>query len=82
MSESATMSIRLDHQLKIRLEKLAKATHRSKSYLASEAVREFVELNEWQINEIEVAIKEADAGDFATENEVRKVMSKWGVNGD
>ncbi len=77
---STTMTIRLESELKARLDQLAKATHRSKSFLASEAIREFIELNEWQIQEIKEAIKEADAGDFADDQEVKDVFGKWGVN--
>ncbi len=76
------MTIRLEPELKSRLDKLAAVTHRSKSFLAAEAVREFIELNEWQIEEIKAAVKEADAGDFASEQEVRAIFNKWGVNGD
>lgn len=82
MSFSTTMTIRLDPELKSRLDKLSAATHRSKSFLAAEAVREFIEINEWQIDEMQKAIKEADAEDFATTQEVQAVFNKWGVNGD
>lgn len=82
MSQSTTMTIRLEPELKSRLDKLSAATHRSKSFLAAEAVREFIELNEWQIEEIKTAVKEADAADFASEQEVLAVFNKWGVNGD
>jgi len=82
MSQSTTMTIRLDPELKSRLDKLSAVTHRSKSFLAAEAVREFIELNEWQIEEIKAAVKEADAGNFASDQEVRLVLNKWGVNGD
>ena len=78
MSQSTTMTIRLDSELKYRLDKLSAVTHRSKSFLASEAVREFIELNEWQIQEIKSAIKEADSGDFASDQEVEAVFEKWG----
>lgn len=77
---STTMTIRLDAELKEQLERLAAATQRSKSFLAAEALREFVALNEWQINELQRALKEADAGDFASENDIRKTFSKWGVD--
>ncbi|VAW67076.1 Prevent host death protein, Phd antitoxin [hydrothermal vent metagenome] len=82
MSQSTTMTIRLKPELKSRLDKLASVTHRSKSFLAAEAVREFIELNEWQIQELKTAIKEADAGDFASDQEVGAVFNKWGVNAD
>jgi len=79
---STTMTIRLEPELKTRLDKLSKTTHRSKSFLAAEAVREFIELNEWQIQELKAAIKEADANDFASDQEADAVFSKWGANAD
>ncbi len=82
MAQSTTMTIRLEPELKSRLDKLSAATQRSKSFLAAEAVREFIELNEWQIEEIKLAVKQADADDFASDQEVRAVFNKWGVNGD
>ncbi len=82
MTESTTMTIRLEPELKARLDKLSAATRRSKSFLAAEAVREFVQLNEWQIEEIKAGLKEADAGDFASDQEIRAVFNKWGVDGD
>jgi len=77
---STTMTIRLDEDLKEQLERLAAATRRSKSFLASEAIREFIELNEWQVREIQQALHEADAGKFASDEEVRQTFAKCGVN--
>jgi RHH-type transcriptional regulator, rel operon repressor / antitoxin RelB len=74
---SEVMTIRVDRKTKSRLEKLARAMERSKSYLAAEAIRAYVELNEWQIAEIKAALKEADAGDFASDKEVDRVVEKW-----
>ncbi|HXM89081.1 MAG TPA: ribbon-helix-helix protein, CopG family [Candidatus Acidoferrum sp.] len=74
---SEIMTIRVDRKTKSRLEKLAKAMERTKSYVAAEAIRTYVDLNEWQITEIEAALKEADAGDFASEKEVGTVIKKW-----
>ena len=73
---SDVMTIRVDRKTRSRLEKLAKAMERSKSYVAAEAIRTYVDLNEWQISEIKAALKEADAGDFATDAEVRAVIGK------
>ena len=78
---STTMTIRLESDLKDRLDELARVTDRSKSYLAAEAIREFIDLNEWQLQEITQAVSEADAGDFADDRAVRKVLKKWGVGG-
>jgi RHH-type rel operon transcriptional repressor/antitoxin RelB len=68
--------LRLDSKTKKKLDKLAKATERSRSFLA-EAIREFVVLNEWQIEETKKAFAQADAGDFATDQEVAHVFKKW-----
>ncbi len=77
---STTMTLRLEDDVKARLDKLADATQRSKSFLAAEAIREFVENNEWQIREIKAAIKEANAADFASDEEVATLAKKWKVN--
>lgn len=77
---STTMTVRLDDDVKDRLDQLAQATHRSKWFLASEAIREFVEINEWQIGEIQAALGEADAGNFASEQDVQALAKKWQVN--
>jgi RHH-type rel operon transcriptional repressor/antitoxin RelB len=73
---STTMTVRLDDDVKNRLEQLAESTERSESFLAAEAIRQFVENNEWQIAEIHAALKEADAGDFASDEELAAVTKK------
>jgi predicted transcriptional regulator len=77
---TTTITIRLEEEVKDRLDRLAESTQRSKSFLAAEAIREFVENNEWQIAEVRAALKEANAGDFATEHDVDAVAKKWQVN--
>jgi predicted transcriptional regulator len=62
MTDSTTITVRLDRELRNKLEQLAKSTRRSKSFLAAEAIAEYVELNAWQIEQIEQAVAEADAG--------------------
>ena len=74
-----TVTIRLEEATKNKLEKLAYATHRSRSFLAAEAIKAYVDSNEWQINEIQAAITEADAGDFASDAEVQAVIDKWTI---
>ena len=74
---STTMTVRLDDDIKQRLDALAHNTRRSKSYLAAEAIREFVELNEWQIRETQAALTEVDNGDFASAAEMAAIVAKW-----
>jgi RHH-type transcriptional regulator, rel operon repressor / antitoxin RelB len=56
MRDTTTMTVRLSKELKTKLERLAASTRRSKSYLAAEAIAEYVELNAWQVEEIGKAV--------------------------
>ena len=76
MADSKVLTLRLEPKLTKQLDKLAEATQRSRSFLIAEAVREYVALNEWQIEETKKAIAEADRGEFASEEEVKKTFQK------
>lgn len=71
---SGTITLRLDNQLKSRLEKLSDATHRSKSFLAVEAITEYIKAQEWQIKEINNGLAEADAGQMV---EHETIVKRW-----
>jgi RHH-type transcriptional regulator, rel operon repressor / antitoxin RelB len=74
---STTITVRLDEDLKDQLDVLAGATRRSKSFLAVEAIRQYVDNNAWQIAEIQASLREADADDFASDEEVATLSRKW-----
>jgi RHH-type rel operon transcriptional repressor/antitoxin RelB len=73
---SITMTVRLDDQLKVRLDKLAEATHRSKSFLAAEAISEYLEIQEWQLSEIKTGISEANAEQLVDHNTIASYWEK------
>jgi RHH-type transcriptional regulator, rel operon repressor / antitoxin RelB len=75
--ESAVLTLRVDTKTKNKLDKLAEATKRSKSFLAAEAIERYLEVEAWQIKEIKQAIKEADAGDFVSDAEFAKIVKKY-----
>ena len=77
MSDTTTVTVRLTNGVRAKLDGLARSTGRSRSFLAAEAIAEYVDLNAWQVAEIEKAIEEADAGDFADDKEVAETFSKW-----
>jgi predicted transcriptional regulator len=76
MADSKVLTLRLEPKLTKQLDKLAEATQRSRSFLIAEAVREYIALNEWQIAETRKALAEADRGDFASDEEVKKTFQK------
>ncbi|PIQ12682.1 MAG: CopG family transcriptional regulator [Hydrogenophilales bacterium CG_4_9_14_3_um_filter_59_35] len=75
--DTAILTIRIPVEVKTRLDKLAAATHRSKSFLGGEAIKQYVDLEAWQITEIQQAIQEADANDFASDEELDAVVNKY-----
>lgn len=75
--QTTTLTLRVPTEVKDQLDKLADATHRSKSWLAGEAIRQYIALEAWQIGEIQQALQEADAGDFATDAEFDDVIKKY-----
>ena len=75
---SATFTVRVDSDIKKRLEKLAKSTGRSRSFLAAEAIGEFVDVNEWQIAGIKSAMQSLDRGESIPHEQVKQWVKSWG----
>lgn len=75
-----SMSLRIPEEIEQQLNQLAESTGRTKSWIANQAIQDYLAKELWQINEIKTAITEADAGTFASETEVRNAFSKWGVD--
>jgi RHH-type rel operon transcriptional repressor/antitoxin RelB len=60
---SITFSVRVDATLKRRLEKLAKSTGRTRSFLAAEAINQYLDVNDWQVAGVKQAIASFDRGE-------------------
>ena len=78
--KSATVSAKLEPSIAEKLDLLAKATARSRSFLVAEAIETYVKDQAWQIKAIQAGIEEADNGKFATDKEVTKTFKNRGVN--
>ena len=78
MSIMATtvLTLRVPEEIKAKLDELSQATHRSKAFLAEEAIARYVDLESWQIGEIVQAVGEADRGDFANPAELAALLKK------
>ena len=74
---STTVSVRIDPVIKKRLEKLAKSTGRSRSFLAAEAIKEYLDLNEWQVAGIRKAVASLDRGEGVPHEQVKEWVSSW-----
>jgi RHH-type transcriptional regulator, rel operon repressor / antitoxin RelB len=71
-------STTFDPAVKKRLERLAKSTGRSRSFLAAEAITEYLGVNELQVAGITQAINSLDHGEGVSHDLVNDWVSSWG----
>ena len=76
MLKTANLTVRVKPDTRIRIDELARATRRSKSYVIEEALEQYLDVNEWQIKGIQDALAQADSpgADFIDHDEV---LAKW-----
>lgn len=69
---AVTLSLRIPSQIRDGLEELADATGRTKSFLASEAILQYLSTQAWQVKAIQQAVKKADSrkAQFTTHQKV------------
>jgi predicted transcriptional regulator len=78
----ATFTVRVDAAAKRRLERLAKSTGRSRSFLAAEAINDYLDVNEWQVARIKQAIASLDRGEGVSHERVKDWITSWGSRGE
>ena len=77
-TEKVSVTVRLDQDTVAFLDQLAGVEDRDRSYMIKQAVANFVRLHRWQIEEIEKAVNEADAGLFLSDEETVTFMEELG----
>lgn len=75
---STTFTVRVEPEVKKRLEKLAKSTGRTRSFLAAEALNEYLDVNEWQVAGVKRAIASLDREEGVSHQEVKDWVNSWG----
>ncbi len=75
--EKANVTVRLDKSKIEQLDQFAAVADRDRSYLIKEAIDQYLELKQWQAEQVRKAIAEADAGQFVPEAEIEKLYAKW-----
>jgi RHH-type rel operon transcriptional repressor/antitoxin RelB len=75
---TTTVTIRIPAEMHKRLEKLAGATERSKSWLAARAISAYLESEEWQVARIRKGIRAARAGRVVPGEQVDAWLASWG----
>ncbi|MHC5599443.1 MAG: CopG family ribbon-helix-helix protein [Nostoc sp.] len=66
----------IDSDRKAALDAVAARINRDRSYVLNEAVAAYLEMYQWQIEEIQKGISEADSEDFASDEEVKATFAR------
>lgn len=75
--DKQTISFRLESDTVSALDALANSMERDRSYLLSEAVRAFLQTQQWHLEQIEAGIADADAGRVVDHRKVKAIAAKW-----
>lgn len=70
------ITFRLDSEKRTALDVIAAGMDRDRSYILNEAIAVYLEMHQWQIDEIQQGLAEAEAGDFASAAEVQAMFAK------
>jgi predicted transcriptional regulator len=73
----SAFTVRLPNDVTEKLDALAAKLDRSRSYVAAQAIGDFVAREAWQLADIEAGLREADKGDFATDAEIAATIAKY-----
>ena len=71
-----TITFRVDQMKREALDAIAASLDRDRTYVLNEAITSYLEMYSWQIEEIEKAVLEAEAEDFADDQEVKAVFDR------
>jgi RHH-type rel operon transcriptional repressor/antitoxin RelB len=74
---SKSVSFRIEDDNLAFLDRLAQSMDRDRSWLINQAVEDYLDVRRWQIDEITNAVAEADAGHFASPEDVRAAFDAF-----
>ncbi len=77
---SSSISARLEREMAEKLENLARATKRSKSFIVAEAIQKYLDEQSWQVEAIRAGLEQADRGEFADESDVKNFFKQWDLD--
>ena len=76
------MTIRLDKKTEAELAKVAAYEKRSKSFLAAEAVQQYLDIKQAQIEGIKQAISSIEINGGIPHSEVKSWVESWGTDSE
>lgn len=74
---STLITFRMEPSKKAALDAIAGQQDRDRSYVLNEAVDMYIKAHDWQVAHIKKALRQADKGEFASDDEVKAAFAKW-----
>jgi predicted transcriptional regulator len=75
--EKQTISFRIDPEKLEALDAIAKAMERDRTFVLNEAVRSYLDIQEWQMDHIKAGLDQAERGELIDHPEVNRVARTW-----
>ena len=75
-----TITIHIQPQVRKALYGIAATLDRDRTYIVNQALEAYIDVHQWQIDHIRRGLREADAGKFATEAEVKRTIARLRKN--
>ncbi len=72
-----TIAFRLEAGKKKSLDAIAGELDRDRSWVINEAIDAYLETHRWHIQQTKEGLRQAKAGEFASEAEVKAAFAKW-----
>ena len=77
-TKKQNIAIRVAPDLIRELDKIGKAINRSRAWLGEDALRHYVEIQRWHLQEIATGIEDIKAGRVIANSEMEKWLDSWG----
>jgi RHH-type transcriptional regulator, rel operon repressor / antitoxin RelB len=81
---AVTLSVRISSEAREQLEKLSDVTHRTKSFLAAEAIECYLAVQTWQVKAVEKSLAKANSkkANFVSHDKVVDWLNSWGTEAE
>ena len=77
--KTQAISFRIRSERVDELDRLSRATDRPSSWHIEKALAAYLDLQAWQVGQIETSIREMDAGLGISHEEIKKELEHWGI---
>ena len=78
MAKAASVNLRLEPELDEKLSAVATRLDRSRSWVVQQALKEFIELQLWQMSAIQDGLRDVESGRVIAHEDVVTWVESWG----